>query len=410
MTTMTESAPPPAKRATRGRKTQPTSASVPRGSGKQQTAVSVPADDPALPPTGGEEEAERRVVQRGSRATQVLPLALRPRALDELVGQEHIAHALSRQFASARIPHLFILGGPVGSGKTTLARIIGRMIHEAAGTNASASAAAYALHEINAANKTGVDDARALIDVMTYRPMPPAKAKVVILDEAHQLSAAAQNALLTATEDAPAHAYYVFCTSAPSKIIAALRRRAYVITPRPLTTPDALTRLVQRAAEAYGYQDDAQCSSPKTDDLIAALREMDVTSPGLVVQAAERFFGGLDALHAITASMPDGIAYEMASTHIDTLSACRAVADGNWSKCAAVVKDAVKNDAYGLRACVLGYLKSIMLRAPPARAAALAKGIRALSEVSLDEGALLPSVMAGMCQACAFVNTSNSSQ
>src|SRR4051794_1808865 len=116
-------------------------------------------------------------------SARVLALSMRPKSLDELVGQDKMVECISNQFATGRMPHFYLISGPIGSGKTTFARILARdLLHPAE------------IEEINAANKTGVDDVRALVDKMRYKPVHPKKNRVVILDEAHQLSNSAQNA------------------------------------------------------------------------------------------------------------------------------------------------------------------------------------------------------------------------
>ena len=146
---------------------------------------------------------------------------LRPTTLAALVGQDALKDTLERQLESGRLPHLFVIGGPTGSGKTTLARILARRIDGFT-------------QELNAANTNGVDDMRRLVESMQYKPLPPHKSRTVILDEAHQLTVPAQNVLLTEVEDAPEHVFYIFCTSNPGKLIAPLRRRAFLVTPQPL--------------------------------------------------------------------------------------------------------------------------------------------------------------------------------
>jgi len=148
---------------------------------------------------------------------RVLAEQMRPASLDSLIGQDATVHSVQTQLASGRIPHLFIIYGPSGSGKTTLAKILAETLLQGKNdTNAPSSSRqsrqsrSANLREINAANHNGVDDVRALIESMRFRPLPPCPAKVVILDEAHKLTDPAQNALLTATEDAAGHVYYIF--------------------------------------------------------------------------------------------------------------------------------------------------------------------------------------------------------
>ncbi len=326
---------------------------------------------------------------------RVLALAMRPREAGDLVGQEDLVRALETQLASGRLPHFFILAGPVGSGKTTLARIIARRIHE----QAQSGAGRKDTEEVNAANRTGVDDMRQLIEQMRYMPLPPSRAKVVILDEAHQLSPAAQNALITETEDVADHVFYIFCTSNPAKIIAALRRRAYVLTPRPVTDGKDVRALLRKAAAHAEY--DVDGAAARLDELTAVLGAHDITSPGLVLQAAERLFAGATALESVLASA-GGVVTGGGAGPIDTMRVCRSVASGDWARCAAQLQGATRSDAYVLRSCVLGYLKAVMLKATGRKALAHARAIRIVAGAEMDDEAkALPGVLAALCLACA---------
>lgn len=159
----------------------------------------------------------------------VLAVSQRPKFLHELLGQDKLVTSLLHQEAVGRLPHFFIIAGEIGIGKTTLARIIANGIQ--LGFNSDKIDRSLDIREINAANENSVDFVRKLIEIMKYRPNNACRAKVVIMDEAHQLTSPAQNALLKETEDTANHAYYIFCTSIPNKIVPALRRRAFIVTP-----------------------------------------------------------------------------------------------------------------------------------------------------------------------------------
>lgn len=321
---------------------------------------------------------------------RVLALSMRPRCFAEMVGQEHMLAVLESQWHSGRIPHFFIVAGPIGIGKTTLARLIALSL-QCPGTDPFDPDATlpwsrrFDIREINAANRNGVDEIRAIIESMRHVPMAPSVAKVVIMDEAHQLTGAAQNALLTETEDVARHVYYIFCTSQLTKLLPALRRRAYILTPATLDR-DAIATLLTKAKEQNG--------NPKIpiEPLLDALVSQDVSSAGIVLQAAEKYFAGSSAVESATLSCQN--------PKIDTMALCRALVKGDWTACAAILKDATKTDVFPLRACILGYLRTVLLNSSGARAGWVSKAMQALCETDVDDNVILPSFLAACCTAC----------
>ena len=322
---------------------------------------------------------------------RVLAVSMRPSSLKDMIGQEELTNSLSSQLSSGRTPHFFIISGQIGSGKTTLATILSMCLQlrksdvtekDWKGCNK------LDIHEMNAANTNGIDDMRKLVERMAFKPLPPSRAKVVILDEAHQLTTPAQNMLLTVTEKPPEDVYYIFCTSTINKIIPALRRRASIYTTKPLELT-AISQLVEAAREQVHY-------AGETESLLKCLEMNVVDSPGLILQAAERFFSGIPADAAVLVSA--------ASTKHDTMSLCRAVASGDWSGCCTHLTGVTKADVYGLRCSVLGYLKAVLIKSNKERALALSKAIGHLVSCSTDDSTCLPSFMSGVCLACNVIS------
>lgn len=322
-------------------------------------------------------------------ADRVLALSMRPKSFQELVGQDAIIETITTQFKSTRIPHFFIISGPIGSGKTTLARIIAMILQcgndfENISEVVNKDYKKYDITEINAANKNGIDDIRHIVEIMKYQPMNPSKAKVVILDESHQLTTPAQNALLTETEDVAKHVYYIFCTSNIGKIIPALQRRAYIINPKALSS-DCVIELLAKAKERVNFTES-----------IAPLEEIlnmhDIRSPGLILQAAERYFTGLSAQESVLTST------ESSST--DTMSICRALAKGDWKSCANQLKEVSKSDVVMIRTCLLGYMKTMLLKSVGEKALKISKAIQIITQSSTEDTIALYSLLSSICLAC----------
>jgi DNA polymerase III delta prime subunit len=307
-----------------------------------------------------------------TKKSRVLALSARPRHFHDLIGQEKLVASMLSQFESKRIPHFFILSGGVGSGKTTLARILSIHLQNGDYDNYKK----YDIREINAANQTGVDDMRAIIESMRFQPIAPSKVKIVILDEAHQLSVAAQNVLITETEDVNPHVFYIFCTSIPSKIIDALKRRAFHLTPAPLST-EKIQELIQKTAESIAFTED-------TKELLDHLIAEGISSPGLILQACERFFVGLPLLNAT-------------NPNLDSLGLCRSVASGNWELTKDFCRHIGKSDIIPVKVAVSGYLRAILIKGDSDKDFGLANAIKYISDALDNE---LPSFTASLYMAC----------
>jgi hypothetical protein len=320
---------------------------------------------------------------------RVLALSMRPKSFSECVGQETLATTLQTQFSTGRIPHFYIVHGQVGAGKTTMARILALSIQTGKlqlSEQDWKSYKQYDIQEINSANRNGIDEVRSIIDMMKYQPMSPSRAKIVILDEAHQLTVPAQNALITETEDVLTHIYYIFCTSNLSKIIPALQRRAYLISPKPLSSSDILQIIENASLQVEFHQE--------TSSLYETLVTHSITSPGLIMQAIEKYFSGIPAI--------ESVCNNYGTLTIDTMALCRTIASGDWKQTAVLVKPITKADISMIKICVLGYFKSILLNSVNQKAICIANVITCIHNCEND---CLPTFLATICLACNMIKT-----
>lgn len=167
-------------------------------------------------------------------AVQSLYRRYRPRRFAELRGQDHIVRALRNSVINHREGQAYLFSGPRGTGKTSTARILAKVLNceapddgepccECASCRAVESGTSYDVIELDAASNNGVDDVRDLIDRAGLGS--PGRHRVFILDEVHMLSKAAEAALLKTLEEPPSHVVFVLATTDPQKVSETIRSR-----------------------------------------------------------------------------------------------------------------------------------------------------------------------------------------
>jgi DNA polymerase-3 subunit gamma/tau len=170
-------------------------------------------------------------------AYQVLARKYRPQRFSDVIGQDHVTRTLKNAIEQQRIAHGYIFSGHRGIGKTTIARILAmalncrsadRPVPEPCGQCDSCqeirAGNAVDVIEIDAATNRGIDEIRELRDAARYRPARD-RYKIYILDEAHQITDAAFNALLKTLEEPPAHIIFMMATTQPEDIPQTIRSR-----------------------------------------------------------------------------------------------------------------------------------------------------------------------------------------
>ncbi|NJK71859.1 MAG: DNA polymerase III subunit gamma/tau [Thermales bacterium] len=138
----------------------------------------------------------------------------RPNSFDDVLGQELVKSVLTNSLTKNKIKHAYLLSGPKGVGKTTLARIFAKELNQI-NTNSEAS---IDIIEMDAASNTGIDDIRQLINSAKTPPIS-GQYKIYIIDEVHMLSKQAMNALLKILEEPPSYIVFLLATTNPEKII-----------------------------------------------------------------------------------------------------------------------------------------------------------------------------------------------
>lgn len=164
----------------------------------------------------------------------VLYRKYRPKAFGEVVGQEHVVTAIKNALKMGRVAHAYLFSGPRGVGKTTIARLIAKAVNCTGSGDRPCNICdackrfnegrAMDLIEIDAASNRGIDEIRELREGVRFVPSE-GKYKVYIIDEVHQLTKEAFNALLKTLEEPPAHAIFVLATTELDKVPATIISR-----------------------------------------------------------------------------------------------------------------------------------------------------------------------------------------
>ena len=190
---------------------------------------------------------------------QVIARKYRPQAFAELIGQEHVRTTLENAIAQGRIAHGYIFSGQRGTGKTTVARILARClncIHGPTATPCGMCASCLEIAggnspdviEIDAASNRGINEMRELRENVRYRPARD-RYKVFIVDEAHQITSEAFNAMLKTLEEPPEWAVFILCTTEAHKIPTTIASRCQQFSFRSVDFGEVVKRMEEICAK-----------------------------------------------------------------------------------------------------------------------------------------------------------------
>ena len=196
---------------------------------------------------------------------QVIARRWRPRCFDELVGQEHIVRTLRNALETKRMAHAYLFIGPRGTGKTTTARILAKALNCAGGPKPDFSLddpVCLAIEqgncldvvEIDAASNRSIDDAKKIRDECQYAPSN-CPFKVFIIDEVHQLSKDAFNALLKTLEEPPPWVKFILATTEADKILPTITSRCQRLEFHPISE-EVIAAQLARIVKADGVSAD----------------------------------------------------------------------------------------------------------------------------------------------------------
>ena len=235
----------------------------------------------------------------------------RPQTFDDVVGQDPVVRTLRNAIANDQLRQAYLFAGPRGTGKTSMARILAKSVNCIQGPTTTPDNTCHAcvaisngtsldVVEMDAASQRGIDDIREIRERVVLQPVE-GRYKVYILDEAHQLTDAAWNALLKLIEEPPPHLLFVFCTTALDKVIPTVRSRCQTFSfARPRF--EDLIKVLRRVAEGEGFQVSeaalaqiARAAKGSFRDAVSMLDQLAAATGGeLTVQSVLQLLGAVD--------------------------------------------------------------------------------------------------------------------
>ncbi len=267
---------------------------------------------------------------------QVLARKWRPKSFDTLVGQTHVVRALTHALEQNRLHHAYLFTGTRGVGKTTLSRILAKALNCETGVTATPCGVCSACTEIDsgrfidylemdAASNRGVDEMTALLEKAIYAPTR-GRYKVYMIDEVHQLTGHAFNAMLKTLEEPPEHVKFIIATTDPQKIPVTVLSRCLQFNLKqmpPAHIVDHLTHVLTQEGvpfDAGALRHLAKAAAGSMRDALSLLDQAIAHGAGKVEEQGVRDMLGTvgdEHLYAVLDSLRSGDAVAMLNTAAD---------------------------------------------------------------------------------------------
>ena len=268
-----------------------------------------------------------------------LQVKYRPKSFKTFFGNDGVKKSLQEVLTREDKPHSLLFTGPSGCGKTTLARIVARTL--------GCKKVDYS--ELNSSNDRGIDAIRSLANQVQYAPLQ-GKVKVITLDEAHSITAPAQEALLKLIEEPPEHAYFCICTTNPESLKITLKRRCHQYTLSALKDSE-IKKLLKVISKKEGIK--------PSKEVLDRIAEISDGSPGQALKLLDMVKEIADTKEALNVLQSSG------TSESDVISICRALVQdlspsSKWKKVSKLLKE-FDGDPESARRIILGYLSKVLL-------------------------------------------------
>lgn len=281
----------------------------------------------------------------------------RPRSFAELIGQDHIAHALSAAVEMGRVGHAYLFTGARGVGKTSTARIFAKVLNAPASMDGELAAdIAQSIDsgedmdviEIDGASNRGIEEIRQLRANVNVRPSR-ARYKIYIIDEVHMLTNQAFNALLKTLEEPPQHVKFIFCTTDPDKLPITVLSRCQRFDFVPVKL-EAIQGRLQEICTAEGFAADDEALALLARRAAGSMRDSQSLLEQVMSFATDRIT--VDQVHQLLGIADEGRLLEIA----------QAVAGHDALQAVQFVEQATRGgaDAGQLAEQLLNYFRDLM--------------------------------------------------
>lgn len=259
----------------------------------------------------------------------------RPKSFKRVIGNEKVLDSLTNLLQKEKPPHSFLLTGPTGCGKTTVARIIAKEL----------GCSDEDFREIDSGDFRGIDTVREIRKQSQYKPLSGGII-VWLIDECHKMTNDAQNALLKSLEDVKDHVYYILATTDPQKLLPTIRGRCSTFQMSLLGDDEMLT-LLKRVVKKEKQE-----------------LEQEVYDQ-IIMDAQGHPRNALTVLEQVLAVPSDKrleVAKRKAEEYNEVIELCRAlISNKSWSKVSPILKGIKDQEPETIRRIVLGYCQSVLL-------------------------------------------------